>query len=89
MKMNAIILMMIIMMMFMNIIIVKSDNILIKKDEQLLSTQKFKFMFMLKYQTVKNEKQSPLNVLSYKNVFLSTSQVVFFISSNPSISVSY
>lgn len=53
----------------------------------LSTTQKFKFLFMLKWPSVKNEKTNPLNVLSYKNILLSTSQLVFFVSSNPASSV--
>ena len=51
------------------------------------SIQKFKFYFMLKLQSVKDDEKHPLNTFSYKNVLLSTSQVVYFVSSNPNNSV--
>jgi hypothetical protein len=59
----------------------------IKMGQTLNTTQKFKFLFMLKWPSVKNEKNNPLNILSYKNVLLSTSQIVYFVSSNPASSV--
>lgn len=52
------------------------------------SVQKYKFLFMLHWPTVRNDKIHPLNILSYKNVLLSSGQVVIFVSQNPSISVS-
>lgn len=57
-------------------------------NDQLLSVEKFKFLFMLKWPSVKNDMKHPLNFLSYKNVLLSTSQVVFFVSQSPLNSVS-
>lgn len=49
--------------------------------------QKYKFYFMLKLQSTRDDARHPLNTFSYKNVLLSTSQVVFFVSSNPNNSV--
>ena len=55
----------------------------LKMNQQYKSVQKYKFLFRLKWPSVKNEKNHPLNVLTYKNVLLSTSQVVYFVSQNP------
>jgi hypothetical protein len=52
-----------------------------------LSTQKFKFLFMMKLNTIKEDSDHPLNQMSYKNILLSTSQVVYFVSSNSNNSV--
>lgn len=60
----------------------------LKFNQPLSTVEKFKFLFMLKWPSVRNDKLHPLNVLSYKNVLLSTSQIVFFVSPNPSNSVS-
>ena len=51
------------------------------------SVQKFKFLFMMKLNTIKEDLDHPLNHISYKNILLSTSQVVYFVSSNPANSV--
>ena len=42
---------------------------------------------MLKLQSLKDDEKHPLNTLTFKNVLLSTSQVVYFVSSNPNNSV--
>lgn len=60
----------------------------LKMNQPFKTVQKYKFLFMLKWPSVKNEKTHPLNILSYKNVLLSTSQVVYFVSQNPASSVS-
>lgn len=54
----------------------------LKLKGSLNTVEKFKFLFMLKWPSVRNDKSNPLNVLTYKNVLLSTSQVVYFASSN-------
>ena len=65
-----------------------SKNKLNLKVKQTLNiTEKFKFYFLLKLPSVKNDLTHPLNILSYKNVLLSTSQMVFFLSQNPEGSV--
>ena len=61
----------------------------LKMGQSLNTVEKFKFIFMLKWPSVRNIKNHPLNSLSYKNVLLSTSQVVFFVSRNPESSVSF
>ncbi len=58
-----------------------------KTKSSLSQIQKFKFYFMLKLSSVKEDARHPLNTFSYKNVLLSTSQVVYFVSSNPNNSV--
>jgi hypothetical protein len=57
-------------------------------NEEPITVQKFKFLFMLKWPSVRGDTKHPLNILSYKNVLLSTSQVVFFVSQSPLNSVS-
>jgi hypothetical protein len=57
-------------------------------NEEPTTVQKFKFLFMLKWPSVRGDTKHPLNILSYKNVLLSTSQVVFFVSQSPLNSVS-
>lgn len=49
--------------------------------------QKYKFYFFLKLASIKDDDKHPLNNFNYKNVLLSTSQVVYFVSSNPNNSV--
>jgi hypothetical protein len=68
--------------------IVSTENISIKLTQQINTTQRNKFLFMLKWPTIKHIANHPLNVLSYKNVLLSNSQFVFFVSQNPLSSVS-
>ena len=58
-----------------------------KSKSALTQIQKYKFYFMLKLSSVKDDARHPLNTFSYKNVLLSTSQVVYFVSSNPNNSV--
>jgi hypothetical protein len=53
------------------------------------TTQKFKFLFMYKLPTIKNESTHQLNILSYKNVLLSTAQIVYFISRSSGNAVKY
>jgi hypothetical protein len=68
--------------------ITTSNNSKLRVNQPLSSVEKFKFLFLLKWPSVRNDKSHPLNVLSYKNVLLSTSQIVYFVSPNPSSSVS-
>lgn len=73
------------------ILLINSSNsiTLNKKSKSSLSQiQKYKFYFMLKLSSIKDDSKHPLNNFSYKNVLLSTSQVVYFVSSNPNNSVS-
>ncbi len=49
--------------------------------------QKYKFYFLLKLTSIKYDDKHPLNHFDFKNVLLSTSQVVYFVSSNPNNSV--
>ena len=67
-----------------NSIKLKNNN---KSKSSLSQIQKYKFYFMLKLSSVKDDAKHPLNTFSYKNVLLSTSQVVYFVSSNPNNSV--
>jgi len=58
-----------------------------KNQNKNTSVQKFKFLYMMKLNTIKEDSDHPLNHISYKNILLSTSQVVYFVSSNPFNSV--
>ncbi len=59
----------------------------LKIQRPLNTVERFKFLFMMKLPSVKNQATHPLNVLNYKNILFSTSQLVFFVSTNPSIPV--
>jgi len=65
-----------------------SNAIKLNKSKSAISQiQKYKFYFMLKLSSIKDDTKHPLNHFNYKNVLLSTSQVVYFVSSNPNNSV--
>jgi hypothetical protein len=64
-----------------------TSNSRLKVNQPFSTVEKFKFLFMFKLPSVKNDKDHPLNILSYKNVLLSTSQIVYFVSQNTLSSV--
>jgi len=65
-----------------------SNSIKLNKSKSNINQiQRYKFYFMLKLASIKDDEKHPLNNFNYKNVLLSTSQVVYFVSSNPNNSV--
>ena len=52
------------------------NSIKLKNSSKGTSVQKFKFLFIMKLNTIKEDLAHPLNHLSYNNVLLSSSQVV-------------
>jgi hypothetical protein len=54
----------------------------IKVSQPGLMIKKYKFMFLLKWPSIRTDLSHPLNILTYKNVLLSHDQIVYFVSRN-------
>jgi hypothetical protein len=74
---------------FLNCIPMISGNLTLMNTSNIsnLNLKKFKMLFRFTLPTVRSDMNHPLNSFNYKNVLMSTSQMVLFVSGDPYYSV--